>query len=139
MPRMYWYQPTSSGSARWYPHHHWYVMRRPTKLVTNGNGVQVNHLKMDYEIRKDSEWPLVFLYKVSQGVSGSYAFEVAASVGLRSSLVDRAREIYEDLKNGRPIRPLPQVGRQQRPPPGMSLNHFLRSIEVPDIFGPQEE
>lgn len=93
---------------------------------------------MAHAIREDPESPLVFLYKVAQGVSGSYAFEVAASVGLRPGLVDRAREIYEDLKHGRRIRPLPEVSRGQRPPTGMSLHQFLRNIEVP-VFGPPEE
>lgn len=49
---------------------------------------------------------IVFLYKLTDGVSNSFAFDVAEAAGLDKDLVARAREIYKAMCEGTPLRPL---------------------------------
>lgn len=85
---------------------------------------------MAHEIH-DAEQPLVFLYKVVKGVSGSYAIEVAAAIGIDQQIANRAKEIFEALKSGKQITPLPELAGRQRCPPGVPLEEFLKTVNIP--------
>ncbi|KAB0802504.1 hypothetical protein PPYR_04690 [Photinus pyralis] len=54
----------------------------------------VSFLKMDYE-KRDSD--IVYLYKVVDGISNSFAFDVAKAAGLDENIISRAREFYQLL------------------------------------------
>lgn len=56
----------------------------------------VAHLKMNYAI-EDEE--LVFLYKITHGVSDSFGLEIARSVGLDADIIERAKQIYDEFIN----------------------------------------
>ncbi|KAF5275985.1 hypothetical protein FQA39_LY00781 [Lamprigera yunnana] len=55
----------------------------------------ITYNKMDYEITETGE--LTYLYKVTEGISNSYAFDVASAAGLEASIISQAREIYKLL------------------------------------------
>ncbi|KAF5279974.1 hypothetical protein FQR65_LT15112 [Abscondita terminalis] len=61
----------------------------------------VSYKKMDHEIRDTGE--LIYLYKVVDGISNSYTFEVAIANGLDISIVNRAKEIYNMLTKNIPL------------------------------------
>ncbi|KAJ8964564.1 hypothetical protein NQ314_004868 [Rhamnusium bicolor] len=63
----------------------------------------IEYQKMDHS--KDNGM-LYFLYKVTEGVSNSFAFDIAEAVGLDKDVLTRAREIMDCLKHNKPIRPL---------------------------------
>ncbi|KAG5894164.1 hypothetical protein JTB14_001860 [Gonioctena quinquepunctata] len=52
------------------------------------------------------------LFKLADGVSKSYTFDIAKAIGMDTDLIDRAKEILECLQNNRPIRPLERLVRR---------------------------
>ncbi|XP_018568658.1 mutS protein homolog 5-like isoform X2 [Anoplophora glabripennis] len=65
----------------------------------------VQYLKMDHA---KEEKNLCFLYKVTEGISSSFAFDISESIGFDKDVLVRAREIVECLKKNEPIHPLDQ-------------------------------
>ncbi|KAK4882098.1 hypothetical protein RN001_005417 [Aquatica leii] len=55
----------------------------------------ISYLKMDHEIRTSDEF--VYLYKVTKGISNSFAIDVASVSGLDSSIINKSKEIYRML------------------------------------------
>ncbi|XP_057669997.1 mutS protein homolog 5-like [Diorhabda carinulata] len=49
---------------------------------------------------------LYFLYKISDGVSNSFAIEVAEAIGIDAQIIKRAKEYYRCLTNNEPFTPL---------------------------------
>ncbi|XP_022918563.2 mutS protein homolog 5-like [Onthophagus taurus] len=43
---------------------------------------------------------IIFLFKLIDGLSGSFTFDIASAAGLDKSVVDRAKEIYQAMMNG---------------------------------------
>lgn len=81
---------------------------------------------------KQSIHELVFLYKVMPGVSSSYAFEVAAAAGLDSDIIQRARQIFENIKDNRPVPPLPHLMYRVDSGNHNSLEAFLADLDIPE-------
>ncbi|KAJ8986006.1 hypothetical protein NQ317_013890 [Molorchus minor] len=79
----------------------------------------VEYQKMDH--RKD-DGCLYFLYKIGQGVSNSFAFDIAEGVGLDKDILSRAKEILNCLKNNETIPPLPNSRRNYRTEMVMELD-----------------
>lgn len=71
---------------------------------------QVQALKMQHSVCDEK---LVFTYEVGQGVSSSYALDMAKATGLEEDIVDRAREILRCLLENKPLTPLGN-GSQQK-------------------------
>lgn len=64
----------------------------------------LQYQKMSYT-RNDNE-PMVLLYKLVDGISESFAFDIAEEVGLGPQIIQRAREIFDAMKNNAVIKPL---------------------------------
>uniref|UniRef100_A0A6P7H1Z0 MutS protein homolog 5-like isoform X1 n=1 Tax=Diabrotica virgifera virgifera TaxID=50390 RepID=A0A6P7H1Z0_DIAVI len=73
---------------------------------------------------------LYFLYKISEGISNSYAFDVAEEIGIDKKTIDRAKEIFDCLSNSKPLAPLPQL---------LARNKFdMTTLQILDIPEPDE-
>ncbi|KAJ8952801.1 hypothetical protein NQ318_008118 [Aromia moschata] len=55
---------------------------------------------------KKDQGSFYFLYKLTPGVSASFAFEVAETIGVDKNILLRAREILRGLRNNEIIQPL---------------------------------
>lgn len=64
---------------------------------------KIQALKMQHTICEEK---LVFSYQVVEGVSKSYAMDMAKAVGLGDDIVNRARDILNCLQSGKPLTPL---------------------------------
>lgn len=64
----------------------------------------LEYQKMSYTHNADE--PMTFLYKLASGISESFAFDIAEEVGLNPRIIQRAREIFDALKNNTVIKPL---------------------------------
>ncbi|KAJ8918621.1 hypothetical protein NQ315_013127 [Exocentrus adspersus] len=69
----------------------------------------IQYLKMDH-VKEGGN--LYFLYKVTEGISSSFAFDIAEGIELDRDVLLRAKEIMECLKLNAAIRPLIQNTRQ---------------------------
>ncbi|XP_018326196.1 mutS protein homolog 5 [Agrilus planipennis] len=94
----------------------------------------INYLKMDYILEDEK---LVFLYKVVQGVSMSFAFDVATAMGLKKDIVTRAQELFNSLKNNELIKPqlkqIPPRYRNVFVNDKTQLERFAESVLVPEV------
>lgn len=94
------------------------------------NSRLVTHMKMDYVVEDDL---LVFLYRIVEGVSTSYAFDVAESVGFDEDIVKRAREIFHCLVNNIEINSNPSNrNRWLRKSSDEAQRDFFSDIEIPE-------
>lgn len=57
----------------------------------------VKHEKLAHT--KNDDGHIVFLYKIEDGVSESFGFDIARGVGLDMDIVQRAKQIYKYIKN----------------------------------------
>ncbi|XP_072388558.1 mutS protein homolog 5-like [Diabrotica undecimpunctata] len=74
---------------------------------------------------------LYFLYKITEGISNSYAFDVAEEIGIDKKIIDRAKEIFDCLSNKKSIAPLPKL---------LSRNKFdMTTLQILDIPEPDED
>lgn len=94
------------------------------------NSRLVSHMKMDYVVE---DGLLVFLYKTVEGISTSYAFDVAESVGFDVAIVKRAREIFHSIVNNVEIEPNPN-GRNRWLDRNLDETHrdFFSNIKIPE-------
>lgn len=58
-----------------------------------------------FDYTRDGE-NIIFLFKLINGISGSFALDVAQAAGLDMNIVNRAREIMKAVKEGTPLRSL---------------------------------
>ncbi len=96
---------------------------------------RVQNLRVDVK-----EWgdKILFLYKIREGASDrSYGIHVAQLAGLPARVIDRAREILENLENGDA---LPAKGNQERTPIQRELfserdlvRERLKCIDINDL------
>ncbi|CAG9863939.1 unnamed protein product [Phyllotreta striolata] len=68
---------------------------------------------------------LYFLYKLTEGISKSFAIDVAEALGLDKDVIERARSIFECIANETSISPLDKVTRKNNFDP-----HNLEIINV---------
>lgn len=88
----------------------------------------IEYLKTNYTIEENQ---LVFLYKISQGIATSFAFDVAESHGFYGDHLKRAKEMYDALKSNQKIKPIveniPIRYRQEVD----DMEVFLMDINIP--------
>ncbi|KAJ3643741.1 hypothetical protein Zmor_026433 [Zophobas morio] len=63
-------------------------------------GVLVQYLKMAHT---EQNGVLSFLYKVTDGISNSFAFNIAAQVGIDETIIKRTKELFKNSKTIKPI------------------------------------
>lgn len=88
----------------------------------------VSHLKMDYTVLENE---ISYLFKVTSGISKSFAIEVAASVDLEEDIISRAKEILEHMNNRQPIQALRQIYPRLYKDDQIPDEVFLASVEFP--------
>nr|XP_023023464.1 mutS protein homolog 5-like isoform X1 [Leptinotarsa decemlineata] len=69
----------------------------------------VQYMKMEH---KKENGQFCYLFKISEGISKSYAITIAEAVGIDKDVIERAREILECLRNNQPLRPLERIRRR---------------------------
>lgn len=68
---------------------------------------------------------LLYLYKVVEGVSNSFAFNIAAQVGLDDGIIKRAKELFESNKTV-------NAAVLHKNFSGNALINFLKDIDIPE-------
>lgn len=64
---------------------------------------KVQALKMQHAL---CEGKMVFSFQVKEGMSNSYALDMAEAIGLGDDIVSRAREILESIEENKPLKPV---------------------------------
>ncbi|KAL3267858.1 hypothetical protein HHI36_006999 [Cryptolaemus montrouzieri] len=88
---------------------------------------QLEYQKMSYT--KNNNETMVLLYKLVKGISESYAFDIAEEVGLDSGIIQRAKEIFNSLKQHDVIRPL-ELPKFRAISPSEEIQSFLAHNEI---------
>ncbi|XP_068897033.1 mutS protein homolog 5-like isoform X2 [Tenebrio molitor] len=82
----------------------------------------VDYLKM---MHSEENGVLLYLYKVVEGVSNSFAFNIAAQVGLDDGIIKRAKELFESNKTA-------NAAVMHKNLSGNALINFLKDIDIPE-------
>lgn len=101
-------------------------MQETVEYIPESNLVE--HLKMDYTVVNND---IVYLFKVIQGISRSFAVEVAASIGLDHNAVARAKEILEAIKNGETIKSITNVFPKNYSQVEIPNEEFFKNVLIP--------
>lgn len=82
----------------------------------------VDHLQMAHT---ENNGIVSLLYKVIPGISNSFAFNIAAQIGIDGEIIQRARELFEDNKNA--------TCTNRKLTKDESLKQFLENVEIPEL------
>ncbi|RZC42494.1 mutS protein 5-like [Asbolus verrucosus] len=83
----------------------------------------VDHLKMAHSKENGM---LLYLYKITKGVSSSFAFDIAVEVGLDEAIVQRARELFKNNT----IQPLDNYAKYTNFGSEGELIDFLKNVNI---------